>query len=213
MKYVLILGSALFTASCSANVTAPINSNSTENRMSQFLADFLPTHYQKVHEQPVPIDSQHVQWLRFQKSPSFTLGEENFSYLSDPAHNLKGFSYLDANLIHGSLPSKVQAQKIADDFLQLYAPDLLKNRKIQWIEQHDENIQLNGNNQKISGMKIKMRNLNDGRWFWVIVGKNQRPIIFERDIVWIDFPGHRKTEKWLHDSWLKDKPTYTGQAK
>ena len=213
MKYALIFGSALFTASCSANVTAPINTPSQESKISQFLAEFMPTHYQKVHEQPVPIDAQQVQWIRFQKSPSFRLGVENFSYLSDAAHNLKGFSYLDASLVHGNLPSKVQAQKIADDFLQRYAPDLLQHRKIQWVDQHDETIQLNGNNQKISGMKVKMRNLNDGRWFWVIVGKNQHPIIFERDIVWINFPGHRKTEKWLHDSWLKDEPSYIGQAK
>jgi hypothetical protein len=116
MKYALIFGSALFTASCSANVTAPINTPSQESKISQFLAEFMPTHYQKVHEQPVPTDAQQVQWIRFQKSPSFRLGEENFSYLSDAAHNLKGFSYLDASLVHGNLPSKVQAQKIADDF-------------------------------------------------------------------------------------------------
>ena len=36
----------------------------------------MPTHYQKVHEHPVPTDAQQVQWIRFQKSPSFTLGEE-----------------------------------------------------------------------------------------------------------------------------------------
>jgi hypothetical protein len=28
-------------------------------------------------------------------------------------------------------------------------------------------------------------------------------MVFERDIVWITFPGHRQTEKWLHDGWLK----------
>ncbi len=52
-------------------------------------------------------------------------------------------------------------------------------------------------------MKVKAQNLADGRWFWVIVGSDERPMVFERDIVWINFPGHRKTEKWLHDSWLK----------
>jgi len=45
--------------------------------------------------------------------------------------------------------------------------------------------------------------LADGRWFWVIVGSDEKPMVFERDIVWVTFPGHRKTEKWLHDSWLK----------
>ncbi len=27
-------------------------------------------------------------------------------------------------------------------------------------------------------------------------------MVSERDISWITFPGHRGTEKWLHDSWL-----------
>ena len=43
-------------------------------------------------------------------------------------------------------------------------------------------------------------------YFWVIVGSNEKPLVFERDIVWVTFPGHRKTEKWLHDAWLKEQP-------
>lgn len=36
----------------------------------------------------------------------------------------------------------------------------------------------------------------------MIVGADERPVVFERDIVWISFPGKRQIEKWLHDSWL-----------
>ncbi|WP_217999547.1 hypothetical protein [Thauera butanivorans] len=54
-------------------------------------------------------------------------------------------------------------------------------------------------------MKVKARNLADGRWFWVILGSDEKPMVFERDIVWITFPGHRKTEKWLHDGWLREQ--------
>ncbi len=68
-------------------------------------------------------------------------------------------------------------------------------------------ISLNDKGEKethtVTGMKVKAKNTKDGRWFWVIVGANSQPMIFERDIVWISFPGHRQTEKWLHDSWLK----------
>jgi len=50
-------------------------------------------------------------------------------------------------------------------------------------------------------MKVKIRNTADGRWLWVIVGSDRKVMAFERDVVWITFPGHRGTEKWLHDSW------------
>ena len=53
-------------------------------------------------------------------------------------------------------------------------------------------------------MKVKMRNSADGRWMWVIVGADRKVMVFERDIVWVTFPGHRQTEKWLHDSWLSE---------
>jgi len=49
---------------------------------------------------------------------------------------------------------------------------------------------------------VKMRNKQDGLWFWVIVGGDGQVIVFERDIYWISFSGRRRTEKWLHDSYL-----------
>lgn len=57
----------------------------------------------------------------------------------------------------------------------------------------------------ITGIKVKMQNTSDGRWMWTIIGSSRKVIIFERDVVWISFPGHRQTEKWLHDSWLEEK--------
>lgn len=213
MKYAFILSSTLLITSCSANDPAAIITRTQVNNMTQFLSEFLPSHYQKVYQQDVLSDQQHVQLVRYQKLPLLKLNGENFSYLSDQTGALKGFSYLDESLLNGHLPTKAQAQKISDDFLQHYAPDLLQHREIHWIDQHDENVHINGKTQKIAGIKVKMRNLNDGRWFWVIIGKNQRPIIFERDIVWASFPGHRKTEKWLHDSWAKDHLIIKGQSK
>jgi len=50
-----------------------------------------------------------------------------------------------------------------------------------------------------------INNDKDGTWFWVVVSGDGHVIIFERDIIWINFPGHRKTEKWLHDSWYLEK--------
>ena len=107
------------------------------------------------------------------------------------------------------LPSRERSEQIARAFLQETAPDLLPRMKISWIDPHDEpiRVQRDGRSETVTltGMKVKARNLADGRWFWVIVGSEEKPMVFERDIVWITFPGHRKTEKWLHDSWLKDQ--------
>lgn len=81
--------------------------------------------------------------------------------------------------------------------------------EISWIDVHDEPIRIvqggHATTVTLSGMKVKARNLADGRWFWVIVGSDGRPMIFERDIVWISFPGHRQTEKRLHDTWLLEQ--------
>jgi len=81
--------------------------------------------------------------------------------------------------------------------------------KISWIEPHNEAVAIHSGDgtrttATLTGMKVKARNLADGRWFWVIVGGDGKPMVFERDIVWVTFPGHRKTEKWLHDGWLRE---------
>lgn len=94
-------------------------------------------------------------------------------------------------------------------FLVRAAPDLLPGQEISWIAPHDETPQDAGNGdtetRTLTGMKVKMRNRADGRWMWVIVGADRRVMVFERDIEWISFPGHRGTEKWLHDSWLIER--------
>ncbi|PAT40429.1 hypothetical protein CK623_05745 [Vandammella animalimorsus] len=103
------------------------------------------------------------------------------------------------------LPGRAQAQAVAEAFLQAHAPDLLDKRELHWIRPHDETVFKGGRPHKLRGMKVKMRNRIDGRWFWVIVGAQGRPIVFERDIVWLNFPGKRQTEKWLHDDWLSQR--------
>ncbi|MBE1237256.1 hypothetical protein IHV25_06305 [Phaeovibrio sulfidiphilus] len=107
------------------------------------------------------------------------------------------------------LPDREETENIARAFLADHAPDLLPTMKISWIEPHDETIvDRTGGAETtvtVTGMKVKARNLADGTWFWVIVGGDRTPMVFERDIVWIAFPGHRQTEKWLHDNWLNER--------
>jgi hypothetical protein len=137
------------------------------------------------------------------------LGGEHFSALVSADGTLKGFAHISLDLAGKPLPSRERSEQVARSFLQTAAPDLLACLEISWIAPHDEPIRIARDDHSetviLTGMKVKMRNLADGRWLWVIVGSDERPMIFERDIVWITFPGHRKTEKWLHDSWLEKK--------
>ncbi len=137
------------------------------------------------------------------------LGGEHFSTVIAPDGRLKGFARMDLDLVGGDLPTREETQAIAMDFLREAAPDLLPVLDIGWIEPHDEPLRAARNgrteNLTLTGMKVKMRNTADERWMWVIVGADRKVMVFERDIVWISFPRHRGTEKWLHDSWLAEK--------
>lgn len=68
-----------------------------------------------------------------------------------------------------------------------------------FVTLHDEVIEIQQDQKKktvtVTGMKVKMYDKKSGAWFWVIVGKDKEVITFGRDIVWINFPGLRKTEK------------------
>ncbi|WP_186647833.1 hypothetical protein [Fluviispira vulneris] len=162
----------------------------------------------KIKKVKVKIDSQNADLIRYERSDGVNTGlmGEHFSMLISENGNLSGFTLMDAALAQGNLPSKTEAEEIALRFLNEHAPDLLESFKISWIDKHNEQIQLKDNKKTvdltITGMKVKMQNTKDKKWFWVIIGTNKKVFVFERDIIWISFPGHRKTEKWLHDSWL-----------
>ncbi len=135
------------------------------------------------------------------------LGGEHFSTVVSAAGVLKGFTHMSMDLAGRHLPSRERSEAIARSFLQQHAPDLLPRMRISWIEPHDEPLTVQRGESaetiQLTGMKVKARNLADNRWFWVIVGADEQVMVFERDIVWVSFPGHRKTEKWLHDNWLE----------
>lgn len=171
----------------------------------------IPTTYREAGRRTVSVDGDTVELTRYERRDDRNTGleGEHFSTVIAPDGTLKGFAHISRDLAGKPLPTRERTETIARAFLQDYAPDLLLRMKISWIEPHDEPIQIKreGRNETVTltGMKVKARNLADGRWFWVIVGSDERPMVFERDIVWITFPGHRKTEKWLHDSWLKEQ--------
>lgn len=177
---------------------------------------FPPAEYREVLSRPVTVDGGAAILTRHERADGRNtgLGGEHFSTLVDESGLLKGFVRFEEGLAAGALPEKEAAHQVAQDFLAHAAPDLRASLELHWIDRHDETIAVGRSGQRhsvtIPGIKVKMRNPADGRWFWVIVGTDGKPIVFERDIVWITFPGHRQTEKWLHDEWLlrQDKAEY-----
>jgi len=131
------------------------------------------------------------------------------SYILNDQGRLLGFTRMDAALQGQDLPTESEAEAIARDFLAEAAPDLLATLEKHWIAPHDETFRVTDGARSdvitVTGMKVKMRNTADGRWFWVIVGSDRKVMTFERNIVWATFKGRRQTEKWLHDSWLQEQ--------
>lgn len=170
----------------------------------------IPSDYVKVHARQVTVDGEQATLTRFEREDGHHcgLGGEHFSVVVSQTGQLKGFSHIGLAYSSGILPTRERAQEIALNFLHESAPDLLPRMKIHWINPHDEAFWVvrNGRPERVAltGMKVKVKNTGDGRWFWVIVGANERVMVFERDIVWITFPGHRQTEKWLHDQWIAE---------
>lgn len=181
------------------------------------ITQWLPQTHLETSRRAVIVDGEAAELIRYERRDgrNARLGGEHFSTVVAADGTLKGFASISLDLVSKPLPSRERSEEIARTFLQKAAPDLLQDMKISWIEPHDESIQVTRNSRTetvtLTGMKVKARNLADGRWFWVIVGADEKPMIFERDIVWVTFPGHRKTEKWLHDAWLKEQPAMTNQ--
>ena len=172
------------------------------------LSRWMPANHEEVSRRPIRVDGESADLTRYERRDGRNrgLGGEHFSTVIASDGTLKGFAHLSLDLAGKPLPSRERSAQIARDFLQEAAPDLLPRMEVHWIAPHDEPIRVahddNCETVTLTGMKVKARNLADGCWFWVIVGSDGRPMIFERDIVWITFPGRRQTEKWLHDSWL-----------
>jgi len=170
-----------------------------------------PATHVEITRRPVTVDGETATLTRYERQDQRNagLGGEHYSTVVDRCGRLKGFANISMDLVGMELPSRERTEQIARAFLQGSAPDLLPRMKISWIEPHNEAVAIHSGDgtrttATLTGMKVKARNLADGRWFWVIVGGDGKPMVFERDIVWVTFPGHRKTEKWLHDGWLRE---------
>ena len=186
--------------------------------VTMIVREQMPFGYREASRQAVIVDGEGAELMRYERADGRNagIGGEHFSLVVGANGRVKGFARIDLDLVGGELPSREEVQEIAMAFLQRAAPDLLPVLEISWIEPHDEPLRVmrdgRTENLTLTGMKVKMRNTTDGRWFWVIVGADRNIMVFERDIVWITFPGHRKTEKWLHDSWFSENSDLVSAA-
>lgn len=146
-----------------------------------------------------------VTLYRYEPKTILTFEAMNSSFLiNDETQKIQGFARLlpqyDAKQPQ---VSKEDAEKAMREFATQFAPDLLKNFKIQWIDKHDETIIVDGKKVKLTGMKVKCRDIDTGLYFWMIIAPDHSVMVFERDVEWDFIRAGRQTQKWLHDSWLQ----------
>lgn len=159
--------------------------------------------------QLVRVDGVAAWRVRYERNDGMNagLGGEHYSVVVTEQGRLLGTTWFNQALVAGELPDEDEAYRIALEYLECHASDLLPGLSLQWIQPHDELFVVgNASGGKrvctLTGMKVKCRNRTDGRYFWVIVGVNGQVVTFERDVVWDTPRARRQTEKWLHDEWL-----------
>ena len=85
--------------------------------------------------------------------------------------------------------------------------------RISAIATHTESIRVRraggDTTAQLTGMRVKARNTSDGSWFWVTIGADETPILFERDLQWSNIRMRRTTEEWLYDRWLREHASRT----
>lgn len=169
------------------------------------MEEFLEEGFDKKQSFHGAWNDKNIKLTRFTTTNKLNFEGEHISFVFDDEKNLYALARMlicykkrdDFSL------SKDEAKEIATAFLRTYAPSLLQNYKILWIDFHDETLSINGDKITIEGLKVKCQNLDDKKYFWVIVGNDKSVMVFERDVIWDFLRVGRQTQKWIHDSWLK----------
>lgn len=171
----------------------------------------IPASHHQTSQRSVRVDDVAATLTRYERRDGRNagLGGEHFSTLIAADGTLKGFASISLDLVGKPLPSRERSEQIAIAFLRESAPDLLAHMRISGIAPHDEPIRVQGasggeETVQLAGMRVKARNTSDGSWFWVVVGADEKPLLFERDLQWSNLRFRRTTEEWLHDRWLRE---------
>lgn len=108
------------------------------------------TDWEEQFQKEVFVNGERATLARFSRKnkQNNQLYGEHISAVINKNHILKGFVRLLSDKKNEPLPTQTEAQSISDKFLLQYAPDLLQNRKILWIEPHNESIIIEKNGKK-----------------------------------------------------------------
>ncbi|WP_440904246.1 hypothetical protein ACMZOO_15640 [Catenovulum sp. SX2] len=157
--------------------------------------------------------------FRYQKTyeEKCCLGGEHFSVSVDlDASKIMGFMHIEQQHCGAGLPSEEEAKATAVEFIPKVAPDLVGKYEVKWIMPQLEKpnkiphespfpfTDLHGRNQLVTGVRVKLFFEHLGTWGWVIVGRNQQIISFEREVIWNTTLNRRSTPAWLHDPYVKE---------
>lgn len=203
---VLTLATSLWAALTIAQAQ-PTASAASANSSPKPIA--IPESHHQTSQRSVSVDGVAATLTRYERRDGRNagLGGEHFSTLIATDGTLKGFASISLDLVGKPLPSRERSEQIAIAFLRESAPDLLPHMRISGTAPHDEPIRVRGSGGEetvqLAGMRVKARNTSDGSWFWVVVGADEKPLLFERDLQWSNLRFRRTTEEWLHDRWLR----------
>ncbi|AJW62313.1 Putative lumazine-binding protein [Elizabethkingia miricola] len=182
-----------------------ISLKDVQNYVDEFQKNIqIPGDYKFRSVMRVNADEVPAYLFRYEKD-NRGFGQEHFSFIiSESKKQILGFTNMDKKYADLKMLSKKETEKIAKEFLLKLDKSLTDNLKNIWIERHDEEVIINGNNTILAGMKYKCYNASENNYAWVIVGSDGSIISFERNIKWNNKEHKRITEKWLHDSWIKE---------
>ena len=154
------------------------------------------------------------------------LGGEHFSVSIDlAATKVMGFMHIEKQHCGPGLPTDDVARQLAIEFLPQVAADLVDSYEIKWIMRqleepnkipHESPFPFRDENDHkclVTGVRVKFFFEKLGAWGWVIVGRNNKVIAFEREIIWSTTLNRRSTPAWLHDNFVEELVSELGRLK
>lgn len=166
------------------------------------MQDFMEKGFVNKHEFTGLYNDKQVVLTRYTKTKELNLYGEHVSFV------FSGDTLISHAKMYQSSNKKPEfskevAQKIALTFVKKRKPELLENYKVLWVDFHEENLKINNENLTITGLKVKCQNLNDKKYFWVILSADKKIMAFESEVIWDFLRASRVSEKYIHDSFLE----------
>lgn len=150
----------------------------------------------------VKIDKVSAYLFRYEKKENKGMYGEHFSFLvAEADKTILGFINMDKKYSNTQLPSKSEAQKIAQAFLEKVDAKLAGQLENLWTDRHDDVVYVNGKETTLAVMKYKCYRSSENDYAWVYVGFDGSIQAFERNTKWDMSKRQRFAEQWLHDSW------------